>query len=52
MLDTYELMKNVFGEAKSSSLALMCGPPPMIEKAVKPGFEKLGFQHEQNLFSF
>ncbi|KAF8292977.1 NADH-cytochrome b5 reductase [Trypanosoma cruzi cruzi] len=32
-------------------VALMCGPPPMLQKAVKPNLEKLGYTAE-DMFSF
>ena len=37
--------------AEESTVALMCGPPPMIQFACKPNLEKNGFRPEQ-MFAF
>ncbi|KAI9025731.1 hypothetical protein DFJ74DRAFT_48693 [Hyaloraphidium curvatum] len=37
---------------EEEAVALVCGPPRMIEKGVVPGLEKLGYEREKNLFVF
>ncbi|KAK3179404.1 hypothetical protein K4F52_009149 [Lecanicillium sp. MT-2017a] len=34
------------------SIVLVCGPPPMIKKAVLPGLTELGFVEDENIFGF
>ncbi|KAJ3051221.1 hypothetical protein HK097_007808 [Rhizophlyctis rosea] len=47
-----ELFRKEFGEADRDTLALVCGPPAMIEKAAMPGLKKIGFDPDWNLYSF
>lgn len=46
-----QLQKYCFA-AKRTNLALVCGPPAMITKAVMPGLKELGYHEEENLFGF
>ncbi|TKY74315.1 Inducible nitrate reductase of NADH 2 [Spatholobus suberectus] len=45
------LMEHV-PRASPDTLALTCGPPPMIQFAVQPNLEKLGYDIENNLLVF
>jgi NAD(P)H-flavin reductase len=38
-----EMLKKHLPAAASDTQVLMCGPPAMMEKAVKPALETLGF---------
>ena len=38
-----EMLKKHLPAAASDAQVLMCGPPAMMEKAVKPALETLGF---------
>lgn len=47
-----EQLKKYCFPAKKTNLALVCGPPAMITKAVMPGLKDLGYHEEENLFGF
>lgn len=44
---TAEMIKEHLLPASESTIACMCGPPPMLKFAVCPALEKLGFTPEQ-----
>lgn len=46
-----QLKKYIFGP-EEGNVALLCGPPTMIQKAVLPALEELGYKEDQNLFGF
>ncbi|KAJ3045290.1 hypothetical protein HDV00_011162 [Rhizophlyctis rosea] len=46
------VMKEVFGDVDRETLALVCGPPAMMEKAIMPALKKIGFDEDWNLYSF
>lgn len=45
------LQKYAFGPEKGN-LALLCGPPAMIQKAVLPALREIGYKEDGNLFGF
>ncbi|KAF3014890.1 hypothetical protein E8E15_004993 [Penicillium rubens] len=45
------LQKYTFGPEKGN-LALLCGPPAMIKKAVLPALQDIGYKEDENLFGF
>ena len=45
------LQKYAFGHEKEN-LALLCGPPAMIQKAVLPALREIGYKEDENLFGF
>jgi nitrate reductase (NAD(P)H) len=45
------LRKYAFGPEKGN-LALLCGPPAMIKKAVLPALQDIGYKEDENLFGF
>lgn len=36
-------------EAGEDTLALVCGPPPMVERAVLPALQELGFDEQHTV---
>ena len=46
---TEEMLLKSMPKASDSSIVLMCGPPVMIDRAVRPNLEKLGFDKTQIL---
>jgi NAD(P)H-flavin reductase len=47
-----KMMREWLFDASESSLALMCGPPAMIEKVCIPELERMGYVYDENLFAF
>lgn len=45
------LEKYAFGPEKGV-VALLCGPPTMIQKAVLPALQEMGYKEDENLFGF
>lgn len=45
------LQKSVFGPGQEN-VALLCGPPAMIQKAVLPALKEMGYREDANLFGF
>lgn len=45
------LEKYAFGP-EEGNVALLCGPPTMIQKAVLPALQDIGYKEDQNLFGF
>jgi nitrate reductase (NAD(P)H) len=45
------LEKYAFGPEKGA-VALLCGPPTMIQKAVLPALQEMGYKEDENLFGF
>lgn len=45
------LQKYAFGP-EEGNVALLCGPPTMIQKAVLPALQELGYKEDGNLFGF
>jgi nitrate reductase (NAD(P)H) len=43
------LEKYAFGPEKGA-VALLCGPPTMIQKAVLPALQEMGYKEDENLF--
>lgn len=39
-------------EPADSNIALLCGPPMMIQKAVLPALKRWGYEEDKNLFGF
>jgi NAD(P)H-flavin reductase len=46
---TEDMLLKCMPKASAESVVLMCGPPVMIDRAVKPNLEKLGFDKAQML---
>eukprot|EP00960_Hanusia_phi_P045048 756999-Hanusia_phi.AAC.4 len=46
---TEAMLAETMPSASSKSIVLMCGPPPMIDFAVRPNLDKLGFSKSQML---
>lgn len=49
---TESILKEHLPHASQDTLALACGPPPMIQFAVQPNLEKLGYDIKNNLLLF
>ncbi|KAL7944146.1 nitrate reductase [Trichoderma barbatum] len=49
---TKDMMKDYLFSPSEDSIALVCGPPPMIKKAVIPGLTELGYVEDENIFGF
>ncbi|XP_019416847.1 PREDICTED: inducible nitrate reductase [NADH] 2-like [Lupinus angustifolius] len=49
---TESVIREHLPEASNDTLALTCGPPPMIQFAVQPNLEKLGYDIKNNLLLF
>ncbi|KAJ1400597.1 Riboflavin synthase-like beta-barrel [Sesbania bispinosa] len=49
---TESIMEKHVPQASHDTLALACGPPPMIQFAVQPNLEKLGYDINNNLLLF
>lgn len=45
------LEQYIFGP-EEGNVALLCGPPTMIQKAVLPSLREIGYKEDQNLFGF
>lgn len=45
------LQKFAFGP-EEGNVALLCGPPTMIKKAVLPALQEIGYEEDRNLFGF
>jgi len=46
---TEAMLKDTMPGAADESVVLMCGPPVMVDRAVRPNLEKLGFDKTQML---
>ncbi|KAL6525163.1 Nitrate reductase [NADH] 1 [Orobanche minor] len=51
-LVTENVLREHIPAAAEYSLALACGPPPMLQFAVKPNLEKMGYDLEESLLLF
>ncbi|KAF7816901.1 inducible nitrate reductase [NADH] 2-like [Senna tora] len=49
---TESVVREHVPEASEDTLALACGPPPMIQFAVQPSLEKIGYDIQNNLLLF
>ncbi|XP_057973752.1 nitrate reductase [NADH]-like [Malania oleifera] len=49
---TESILREHIPEASSDTLALACGPPPMIQFAVKPNLEKMNYDIKDSLLIF
>ncbi|KHN09170.1 Inducible nitrate reductase [NADH] 2 [Glycine soja] len=49
---TESILTEHIPNASPDTLALTCGPPPMIQFAVQPNLEKLGYDTQNNLLVF
>ncbi|XP_054797770.1 nitrate reductase [NADH]-like [Prosopis cineraria] len=49
---TEDILREHALEASDDTLALACGPPPMIQFAVQPNLEKMGYDINNNLLVF
>ncbi|KAL2339838.1 hypothetical protein Fmac_007778 [Flemingia macrophylla] len=49
---TESILREHVPHASPDTLALTCGPPPMIQFAVQPNLEKLGYDIQNNLLVF
>lgn len=49
---TEAVMREHLPEAGDDTLALACGPPPMIQFAVNPNLEKMGYDAKNDLLVF
>ena len=47
---TKEIMQEHLFPPSKENLVLLCGPPPMIQKAVLPGLEEWGYASDKNMF--
>ncbi|KAI2630021.1 hypothetical protein GGS21DRAFT_211187 [Xylaria nigripes] len=47
---TKEMMRQHLFEPSPENLALLCGPPAMIQKAVLPALQEWGYDQDKNLF--
>lgn len=45
-----EIMQKHLFPPSEENVALLCGPPAMIQKAVLPGLEEWGYDHDKNMF--
>jgi len=44
------IKENLFPPKRDENLVLLCGPPPMIQKAAIPAFEDWGYEQGKNMF--
>lgn len=49
---TESIMREHLPEASSETMALACGPPPMIKFAVQPNLEKMNYDTNNSLLVF
>ncbi|KAJ5815359.1 hypothetical protein N7474_007136 [Penicillium riverlandense] len=49
---TKEILEKYLFGPEEGSVALLCGPPTMIKKAVLPALQEIGFDEDKNLFGF
>ncbi|CAH1428905.1 unnamed protein product [Lactuca virosa] len=49
---TEEVMREHIPKASKDTLALACGPPPMIQFAINPNLEKMGYDIKNSLLVF
>ncbi|KAG4954646.1 hypothetical protein JHK87_040240 [Glycine soja] len=49
---TESIMREHLPETSTDALALTCGPPPMIQFAVQPNLEKMGYDIKNDLLVF
>ncbi|XP_061339508.1 nitrate reductase [NADH] 2-like [Gastrolobium bilobum] len=49
---TESILREHVPEASEDTLALACGPPPMVQFAVQPNLEKMGYDIKNNLLLF
>lgn len=47
-----KMIKEHLFEPDDESLVLLCGPPPMIQKAALPALQDWGYKHDENMFGF
>ena len=47
-----EILEKYAFRPEEGSVALLCGPPTMIQKAVLPALREIGYQEDKNLFGF
>ncbi|EGE02981.1 nitrate reductase [Trichophyton equinum CBS 127.97] len=47
-----EIIEKYSFEPGKKNVALLCGPPAMIQKAVLPALKKWGYKEDENLFGF
>lgn len=45
-----DIMREHLFPPSEENLVLLCGPPTMIQKAVVPGLEEWGYDHDRNMF--
>lgn len=45
------LQKSLFGPGENN-VALLCGPPAMIQNAVLPALKEMGYEEDKNVFGF
>lgn len=49
---TEDIMREHIPEVSEDTLALACGPPPMIQFAINPNLEKMGYDIKNSLLVF
>lgn len=49
---TPDIIKNHAFEPSEKNVALLCGPPVMIQKAVLPALKDWGYEEDKNVFGF
>lgn len=47
-----DVIREVGFESREGSVALLCSPPAMIQKAALPALRDWGYQEEKNCFGF
>ncbi|KAK2763124.1 hypothetical protein FQN54_009759 [Arachnomyces sp. PD_36] len=49
---TEDIIRKYAFEASDKNVALLCGPPGLIQKAVLPSLKDLGYEEDKNMFGF
>ena len=49
---TESILREHIPEGSDDSLALVCGPPPMIQFAVQPNLEKMNYDIKNSMLVF
>lgn len=49
---TEDIIRKYAFEASDKNVALLCGPPGLIQKAALPSLKDLGYQEDKNMFGF
>lgn len=49
---TEDMIKKYAFPASDKNVALLCGPPGLIQKAALPSLKRLGYEEDKNMFGF